>query len=205
MASEESKRNRILEFSFHKFTTVGINNITMDEIAKGLGMGKGTLYKYYPSKEELLYNTIQYFAGRIETSVQMILADEKLTTVEKLNAFFKLIGERFSLLNPIAIENIARSFPEAFNKITEIRSRVIMTNLFQLFEEGKKSGIFREDMDTNLVAHILVGAANHIVDSKVISTLNYSLSNLLHAIISTILKGCLTEEGNRLAFESGTV
>lgn len=200
MASIESKRNRILEFSFLKFTSIGINNITMDEIAKGLGMGKGTLYKYFSSKEELLYHTIEYFAGRIEFDVQEILADQNLTTIEKLNGFFKLIGERFSLINPIAIEHIARSFPDAFNKITEIRSRVIMTNLFQLFEEGKNSGIFREDMDTRLVAHILVGAANHIVDNKVVSTLNYSLNNLLHAIITTVLKGCLTKEGTRLAF-----
>ena len=125
MALQESKRNRILEFSFERFTTVGINNITMEEIAKGLGMGKGTLYQYFPSKEELLYNTIRYFAGQIENSVQEIVKEEKVSTVEKLNAFYKLIGEKFALLNPVAIENITKSYPQALLSITEIRSRVI--------------------------------------------------------------------------------
>ncbi len=195
MASYESKRNRILDFSFQKFTSVGVNNITMDEVAKGLGMGKGTLYRYFPSKEELIYETIKYYAGKIELSVQEIVTDDKLGTVEKLNHFFKLIGERFAKLNPTAVESIARSFPEAFQTITEIRTRVIMTNLLQIFEEGKKSGIFRSDMDAMLVAHILVGASNHMVQIGVLSSLNYSLDNLLQEIITTILKGCYSEEG----------
>lgn len=200
MASDEIKRNRILDFSFKKFTSVGVNNITMDEIAKGVGIGKGTLYQYFPSKEELLYSTIEHFAGKIEESVNEIMSDSNLLPVDKLNRFFRLMGERFSLINPLALEHIERSFPEAFGKITEIRSRVIMVNLLGLFEEGKASGIFRNDMDSKLVAHILVGAANHIVDAKIIASLNYSLDNLLQSIISTVLKGCLTEEGRISTF-----
>lgn len=202
MASDEIKRNRILEFSFKKFTTVGIPNVTMDEISRGVGIGKGTLYKFFPSKEDLLFKTIEFFAGKVEKAVQKIIADESLSSVEKLNLVLKTIGERLALINPSALEYLERSFPEAFEKIDEVRRRVIMTNLVGLFEEGKQNGIFQPDMDTKLVAHMLIGAANHIVDAKVLSTMNYSIENLFRSMTSILLKGCLTEEGRKLAFEN---
>jgi Transcriptional regulator len=202
MASDEIKRNRILEFSFKKFTTVGIPNVTMDEISRGVGIGKGTLYKFFPSKEDLLFKTIEFFAGKVEKAVQKIIADESLSSVEKLNLVLKTIGEKLALINPSALEYLERSFPEAFEKIDEVRRRVIMTNLVGLFDEGKQNGIFQPDMDTKLVAHILIGAANHIVDAKVLSTMNYSIENLFRTMTSILLKGCLTEEGRKLAFEN---
>jgi AcrR family transcriptional regulator len=197
MASEESKRNRIMEFAFKKFTSMGFVHVTMDDISRGVGIGKGTLYKFFPSKEELLLDTIDYFGGRIEKAIQEIMAKENLTPVEKLVIIFKTVAERFSKVNPSVIAYMERSIPEAYEKIASIRQRIIMTNLVKLFEEGKRDGLFVPEIDEYLAAHILIGAANHILDAQVLSTLNYSLDNLFNTITSTILKGCLTEEGRK--------
>lgn len=200
MASDESKRIRIMEFSFNKFITMGISHVTMDEISRGVGIGKGTLYKFFPSKEVLLLSTIDYVSIRIEKKIEEIMADDQLTPIEKLSLFLKTVGEQLSKINPSAIAYMERSIPEAFEKIVEIRKRIIMTNLLKLFEQGKKSGLFEPDMDEYLVAHIIIGASNHIIDAQVLSSMNYSLDSLFKSITSTILKGCLTEEGRRLTY-----
>lgn len=201
MASEENKKNRIMELSFKKFSTMGLPHVTMDEIARGAGIGKGTLYKYFPSKEALLYDTVEYISGRMERKIEEIMDDSQLSSMKKLSLILKTVGERLAKINPSAVAYLERALPEAYEKMVELRRRIILTNMIRLFEEGKLTGDFSKDMDCYLAAHILIGAANHIMDEKILSTLDYSLDNLFHAITSTILKGCLTEEGRKKAFD----
>jgi TetR/AcrR family transcriptional regulator, cholesterol catabolism regulator len=200
MESEESKKSRILEYSFKKFTTLGISQVTMDDIARGVGIGKGTLYKFFPSKEELLLSTIEYFASKVENAIDEILSDEKMSTVEKLNLFLTTVAKRLSLINPSILTYLERSMPEAYEKMEKTRERIILHNLVRLFEHGKKSGIFDPQVDVNLISHILVGSINHITNSQVLDTMNYSFDRLFTSVVSIILKGCLTEEGRKISF-----
>lgn len=200
VASEENKRNRIMEFAFKKFTTEGVAQVTMDDLARGTGMGKGTLYKYFPSKETLLDKTVDYFITKLDKEFEIILSDEKLTPVEKLNRVLKTVAEKLASINPAAVAYLERSLPELFDKIERSRQRIIMKNLTRLFAEGKKAGIFDPQMDEVLVTHMIIGASAHILDIKVFPTLNYSLDGMFNTITSTILKGCLTEQGRKLAF-----
>lgn len=201
MASDEIKKHRIMELAFKKFVTQGIPHVTMDDISRGVGIGKGTLYKFFPSKEQLLFDTIDFVTGHIEKIVDNIMADEKLTPAEKLSVLIKSIAERLSLINPSTLSYLERSIPEAYDKIVEIRKRVILTNFVKLIEDGKKCGHFKPDLDSYLVAHIFIGAINHIVEEKVLSTMNYSIDSLFRSITITVLNGCLTEEGKKVAFK----
>jgi AcrR family transcriptional regulator len=93
MASDESKRNRIMEFSFKRFTSLGVTHVTMDEISRGVGIGKGTLYKFFPSKEALLLQTVDFVAEGIEKKIVATVSDDSLNTMEKLGAVMKILGE----------------------------------------------------------------------------------------------------------------
>lgn len=200
MASDENKRNRIMDYAFKKFTTEGVSQVTMDDLARGVGMGKGTLYKFFPSKEALMSSTVEFFASRLEKSVEAVLSDEKLTSVEKLSLFLKIVAEKLSKLNPSALSYIERNMPEMFEKIEKTRERIIMKNLVRLFSEGKMSGLFDSQMDEVFVVQIMIGAINHIIQPHVMATLNYSIDRLFTSITSTLLKGCLSQEGRKLAY-----
>jgi AcrR family transcriptional regulator len=197
MSADESKRNRILEFAFKKFSTLGVSHVTMDDISRGIGMGKGTLYKVFPSKETLLFATIDFIASNIEKKIEGIIENKQLSAVEKLNLVLKTVGERISKVNPSVIASVERSMPEAYEKIVELRKDIILKNMLKIFEEGKQSGLFDPTMDSYLVVNIVIGAVNHITNESVLSTINYSLDNLLKNVTSTILYGCLTEEGKK--------
>ena len=197
MSAEESKRNRIMELAFKKFSTLGVPHVTMDEISRGIGIGKGTLYKMFPSKESLLFATIDFIALNIDKKIEEIIANQQLSAVEKLNLMLKTVSERISKINPSVITSVERSMPEAYDKIVELRKHIILNNMLKIFEEGKQSGLFDPTMDSFLVVNILIGAVNHITEASVLSTFDYSLDNLLKNVTSTILLGCLTEEGKK--------
>lgn len=55
----EDKRNIILQAALQVFSAKGFHPATVDEIARRAGVGKGTVYEYFPSKEALFHNVIQ--------------------------------------------------------------------------------------------------------------------------------------------------
>lgn len=190
-----------MELAFRKFTAAGFQQVTMDDLARGAGIGKGTLYKFFPSKEELLMNTVDYIGSRVENAVREILSDESITAVDKLRLFLKAVAEKLAMINPAAVTYLERSMPEVYERIEMTRERIILTNLVRLFEDGKESGLFEPQTDELLIAQIFIGTMRHILDSRVLTTLNYSLDRLFQTVTSIILKGCLTEEGKKLAFQ----
>lgn len=50
----DAKRRRIFEIALEEFTARGFHEVTMDEIAAKSGVAKGTVYRYFASKDELL-------------------------------------------------------------------------------------------------------------------------------------------------------
>lgn len=198
MQSDSSRKNRILSYAFQRFSTIGVAQVTMDDIARGVGMGKGTLYQLFPSKEELVLQTFDFVAGNVEKEIEEILSDEKLSAIQKLNLYFKTITRKISSVNPLVLEYLQRSMPEAYEKLERTRERIIMNTITRIFAEGKSTGIFDSQMDEKLVAYILVGAANQIVTTQVINKLDNSADQLINLIVEVLMKGCLTEEGRRL-------
>ena len=54
MPVDQSTRKRILERVRSRFFSSGFSKVTMDELAHDLGVSKKTIYKHFPSKNELL-------------------------------------------------------------------------------------------------------------------------------------------------------
>ncbi len=68
---KEARPAELLEAALTLFVEKGFAATRSEEVAKAAGVSKGTLYLYFPSKEELLKAVIQHFMGtEIETGIQ---------------------------------------------------------------------------------------------------------------------------------------
>ena len=68
---KEARPAELLEAALTLFVEKGFAATRSEEVAKAAGVSKGTLYLYFPSKEELLKAVIQHFLGtEIEAGIQ---------------------------------------------------------------------------------------------------------------------------------------
>ena len=178
MRTEADKRNRILEYSFRAFSSMGFQQVTMDDIARGVGMGKGTVYKLFPSKDALIMDTIDFFARQMENKIRNIIVDDHLTPTDKLKLFTNTIYKQLKKVNPAVLASLERVMPEAYHLIEQKRQKIILTNVNELIDEGKKSGIFEAGTDGKLIAHILIGSIHHLTEYDVISGMDYNVEQL---------------------------
>jgi AcrR family transcriptional regulator len=154
---DKDKRRRILAAAQEVFAEQGFDAARMDEVARRARVGKGTLYNYYDSKEDLLIQAViasmEEVQERIASAVdprpdQPIRSLEdvlRMLVVESLPA----LTERFHSLYNQASGLIARD--------SDARRRLFAANqafyrdrerdFEELIEAGARSGHFRSDVD----------------------------------------------------------
>lgn len=194
MLTDEVRKKRIYEYIIRNGVNTGFAGMTMDDVARGVGMGKATVYKLFSSKEELLCSSVDYLAGEIEAGIQGVLSKD-LPAIEKLESFLELVAGKLAAIKPESMMQLERTMPEIYARIEEKRQRIVFVNLKALLDEGKQSGLYDPAMDTLLVTHMVIGAMRQITQERVLSTLHYSFDQLFRAVISVILKGCLSQSG----------
>ncbi|MFM7339105.1 MAG: TetR/AcrR family transcriptional regulator, partial [Bacteroidota bacterium] len=69
---DESVKDRLLTTAMQEFMQYGFSRISMDDLAVKLGMSKKTLYKHFPSKEELVRGVLELRKQRIGELMKFI-------------------------------------------------------------------------------------------------------------------------------------
>jgi AcrR family transcriptional regulator len=148
-------RERLLEVAKQEFTRSGAN-ASLEVIAKKAGVGPGTLYRHFPTREELL---VAVYRSEIEklAAAERRFADT-LPPVEALRAWLLLFVDAVETKHIIApVLNTLVGDPK---KVFEASHAQIHEALRALVKRAIKSGDIRKDLDPIDLLRALVGVAN---------------------------------------------
>ena len=154
-ADAQRNRERILEVAKQEFTRVGAN-ASLEEIAKKAGVGPGTLYRHFPTREELL---VAVYRSEMEklAAAERTLANS-LSPVEALRAWLLLFVDAVETKQIIApVLNTLVGDPK---KVFEASYAQIHEALRALVKRAIKSGDIRKDLDPIDLLRAIVGVAN---------------------------------------------
>ncbi len=84
----EFRRGGILDAAHRVFAERGYEQATMAEIASAAGVAKGTLYLYYPSKQDIYEAALHQSAVEVDARTKAALAGAR-TAAEKIRAFIE--------------------------------------------------------------------------------------------------------------------
>ncbi|MFF5076173.1 TetR/AcrR family transcriptional regulator [Actinoplanes sp. NPDC000266] len=132
-------RARILAAAREAFAEDG--DTSMNQIAQRAGVGPGTLYRNYPSREALILEIYQEEVDRLIGSAPELLAT--LTPVEALRQWTTDLVEAMRAKHAFG----AALSPGAHASITEQTYRPVIAAITQLLDAGQRSGSIRADAD----------------------------------------------------------
>ena len=157
-----SKRKHLVEAAAAVFAEQGFTSTRVADIAEHAGIGKGTVYEYFTSKEELLFAVFEWIDSRVSTRVEAVLAGE-ISAHEKLLYLLKLgadvVSEQVEM-QPVILDFWAASR----GNLLEERHREVCASSYRFFRrmitdfvhEGQRSGDFRPDIDAEALAATVV-------------------------------------------------
>ena len=158
------KKNRIVQAAALVFAQKGYNGASVADIAVQAGIGKGTVYEYFKSKEDLFFAVFQWFmqkTGAAATVSISVLGGSVTQRLEALNESLMRLWEDIRHIFALSMEFWAASsssqmkerFKQAFRKGYG-DFRLIVSSLIR---EGIRQGEFRADIDAEHIAAALVG------------------------------------------------
>ncbi len=202
MSNDNSEvRQKIISVARNKFFNHGIKNITMDEIASEVGIGKGTLYEYFSSKTKLIEEIV-----RVKNSEMWCYYDrlnEKLSQEKNIN-FLELLEEIIEESSK-NLSEIKISFHKDIKKLnSETRKKMEDMNNMGLklaktiLTRGKKEGMIKKDINEEVALEIVsIGIQHMIINHKTAIKLNISSQDVFNTFVSILFDGTLSDKGKK--------
>ncbi|HVO75303.1 MAG TPA: TetR/AcrR family transcriptional regulator [Ignavibacteriaceae bacterium] len=192
----EEEKQKIFEFALDKFLKEGFYKITMDDLASQLRMSKKTIYKYFPSKDELVKETIfDFLSSRADQIKAIVDSDENA-----VNKFFNLVeflGNMIIKFSDKWISDIQLYTPELWKEIDKFRVKMMYANLMKIIRQGIDEGYFI-DKPEEIVVTIFVSSLRGTVNPDFILNNKFSLSESLETTLEILMKGIMTDKGKKI-------
>ncbi len=151
----QQNRERILEVAKHAFTQSGVN-ASLDDIAKEAGVGPGTLYRHFPTRDALIEAVYRSEVAKLAGAEKNFA--EFMPPIEALRAWMLLFVEYIAAKHIIA---------PALNSIVGGPSRLFETTRDQiqgaidsLVKRAIASGDIRKDLVPFDLLRALIGVSN---------------------------------------------
>jgi len=161
---KQDTRERIMEASVALFARYGFKKTTVDDIARESGIGKGTVYLHFASKEEIALEVMRDQNRQIHDRLRNI-ASSKLASEPKLSSMLVArVMERFDRIQNF-VDSIDDFMGRAKGAYDALRKRVEREEA-EIFAEVLIEGRLRGDMDVDepfQTAEAMIAATNGLM------------------------------------------
>jgi AcrR family transcriptional regulator len=149
------KRERILLAAWETIRKYGFDKTTVSDIAKGAGIAKGTIYLYFPSKEEIMLALVELTNRRINDRLEQIAESSSSPRAKVREILMFRIMRIYDIVKYPHGEEIVSAMKSSISKIIGAFLDEQASLIKNCLDEGVKSGEFSK-IDTDHVAGDLV-------------------------------------------------
>jgi AcrR family transcriptional regulator len=196
MPADLDLRERVLEHARQLFLDRGFSKVTIDEIASDLGISKKTLYKFYPSKEELLRASLHSMMRSAGWELERIISSDK-PFVEKLAATMMTMGNYICKLRRESVVDVQRFSPSLWKELDKFRQQHIVSRLVGMIAQARDEKIFRPEVNEQVLVYMLVGSIQGAINPEVLSNQSFSAAEALQCIFTVLFEGALTDAARK--------
>lgn len=160
------KRPRLVDAACAVFAEKGYASTRVADIAKRAGVGKGTVYEYFSSKEELLFAVFELTNAQISVRMDEALAaggtaEEQLLNLLRLGA--EVISEQIEM-QPVILDFWAasrgREFEETYRHAVVASYTLFRRLVADFIRDGQSRCEFKASVDAEALAAIIVASVD---------------------------------------------
>ncbi len=183
------------------FQRFGIKSITMDDVAKHLGISKKTLYDFFIDKEDLVRQVLMHDYD-LKLQAFLEIEQKNLNAIEELFEVYKMITETYKDYNPSVEYDVRKYYPSLFFQLREVKR----TRMFELsmknMKKGKREGFFRSELNESLIARLHVFRVENILESDIFTLEELTSFRVFHELFVYHLYGILSQQGREYMEEN---
>ncbi|WP_293010344.1 MULTISPECIES: TetR/AcrR family transcriptional regulator [unclassified Oscillibacter] len=160
----DRRRADILHSALTEFGLRGVDGASMSEIAARAGIGKSTIYEYFPSKTELIIASCEMKIGQIREEIVSIFSRD-ISFSAQMELYVEMM---LDMAGNVDFNEVVRIFTrdsiDALETVVDGLAGDMAAILEQAILRAQAAGELVEDIDVSIAAAILLGLPNpHLI------------------------------------------
>ena len=169
---------------------------TMDDVAKILGISKKTIYTVFRDKESMFFTMVDYMFDSIKESERQILADEGLTTLEKIRKILAVIPEGYRDIDFRHLYLLKDKYPAIYAQV-ENRLENGWETTIALIEQGIEEGVIRP-VKIPIVKMMLEAALEQSFQRDILLRNEISYMDALDEVVGILVDGIVAGDNAKV-------
>ncbi len=190
-------QDRILNKARELMFQTGVKHVTMDDLATQLGISKKTIYQYFKDKDALVSSVVEF-----ELANHALICNQSMqaadNAVHEIFLLMTVIQEMFNRMNPLALFEIEKYYPLAFEKIKNHKDDFIFSMISKNLEKGIAEGLYRKDVDVTILSKYRLETSLIPFNIHVFHPSKFDMLKVNLQIIEHFVYGVATLEGHKL-------
>ncbi len=188
------KKQEIITGVARLYNKYGIKSITMDDVARELGVSKKTLYAFFSDKSELVSDVVDHMIKE-KTDFFASQKQGRENAVEELLFIFKYYLSIIKDFNPSLEFDLKKYYPKVYNRVKERKRRGIVENTLANLKRGKKEGFFRQELNEDFITRLYLLRIESLPESDLFSQEEIFSQELFEEMFFYHLYGVLSDKG----------
>jgi TetR/AcrR family transcriptional regulator, cholesterol catabolism regulator len=183
------------EILFFKY---GVKSVTMDDIARELGMSKKTLYQFFENKIDMLSQMTDHQMVQDRLALASLKGHSKNALEELLGFARHALKEISKFTSPTIIFDLQKYYPEIWKKFEDFQDEIIYKFVKENIDRGISESLYRDDLDADIIAKLYVTKTMCVIDEEMFPTRQYDKVKLFKQYFYYHIRGIATTKGLKL-------
>ncbi len=186
--------NEILARTFELYYKYAIKSVTMDDVARELGISKKTLYQHVTNKLELVEMVVR---SEMEKAAQRHknIQQMNLNAIEELFEVSKIMNEHLKKHNPALFYDLKKYYPKLYHEIKQNKREKTYEAVLRNLKKGISEGLYRKEIKAEIIAKLYVSRLEQSYEESIFSLEEITSIEVFNEILIYHLHGICNEKG----------
>jgi AcrR family transcriptional regulator len=190
-------KNKLLNRTYDLYMRYGIKSVSMDDIAKSLGMSKKTIYTYIKNKDDLVHQVITKHLSEDEAEIKGIVASAH-NAIEEMIEISRHTLSFLRNMKPSVIYDLKKYHPESWKLIDEKHFQHVHDVISNNIRRGITEGLYREDINPGIIATFYARVTEIVVDESIFPLKEFRHHELFISHVNYHMRGIVNEKGKTM-------
>jgi AcrR family transcriptional regulator len=180
-----------------QFMRYGIKSVTMDDVARELGISKKTLYLFVDNKDDLVNKVLERHIDAEKTLCAQLF-DAAANAIEEMFLVMEANSQQLQQMKANIVFDLQKYHRDGWEKMQEFQRGFLYDVVRANLERGVREGLYRSDFDVDIIAKLHIAMTFQLFDEDLFPQLSYAKESLFREYLLHYLYGIVSEKGFQL-------
>lgn len=156
---------KILAKAGEMFLSIGIRAVTLDDIAKELGMSKKTIYTFFENKGAIIFQIVQHDILK-KQEIVLSITNQQHDPITEMILIGKEVMDSLQTFSVNIVSDLMKFYPEAWQLVEQHKQDFVYSVMLSNHQKGKAAGLYRQDINDDMITRLIISFTDSIINPQ---------------------------------------